>query len=539
MTKPPVPVVLRATEELKTRVIEASRDCIKVLDLDARLLSMNAGGLEILEICDFAPLRNSNWLDFWQGADRDAAAAAVAVARTGGVGRFSGYCPTMSGKPMWWDVVVNAIRGAEGGSDLLLAVSRDVTERKRMEETLHAIAEATGPVTGGDFFHSLVRNLASALHVRYAFVGECRDGKTAHSRAFWKGEGYGENFHYDIASTPCMAVLNGEIRLYRDGVRALFPKDKGLASWQAESYLGIPLVESAGQVIGHMVILDTKPMTEDFVGLPVLKVFASRAGAELERLKIHEDLQHALAEVCELKDRLQEENAYLRRELVANVSHDLRTPLTALKGYLEELLKEDRTLTPDKRRAYLEIAARQSDRLSTLISELFELAKLDFKGYQINLEPVHLGELAQDVLQKFQLSAEKRGIALQVVLDPDVGLVRGDIGLIERALQNLLDNALKHTRPGGRISLTVLSRDGQVMVRVSDTGSGIAPQDLPHIFERFYQADAPKAIGSHGAGLGLAIVKRILDLHHSKINVESAIMVGTTFSFALPAAARQ
>jgi PAS domain S-box-containing protein len=531
--------VLRATEELKTRVIEASRDCIKVLDLDARLLSINAGGMEILEICDFAPLRNSSWLDFWHGADREAAAAAVAAARAGGVARFTGHCPTMTGKPMWWDVVVNAIRGADGSPELLLAVSRDVTERKRMEETLRAIAEGTGPVTGGDFFQSLVRNLASALHVRYAFVGECRDGKTARSRAFWKGEGYGENFHYDIAGTPCMAVLNGEICLHTDGVQALFPGDKGLAAWQAASYFGIPLLESSGQIIGHMVILDTKPMTEDVMGVPILKVFAARAGAELERLKVHEDLQDALAEVCELKDRLQEENAYLRRELVANVSHDLRTPLTSLRGYLEELLREDRTLAPDKRRAYLEIAARQSERLGTLISELFELAKLDFKGYQINPEPVHLGELAQDVLQKFQLSAEKKEIALHVAIDPKVGSVRADIGLIERALQNLLENALKHTGPGGRISLAVLSQDGRVMVRVCDTGSGIAPQDLPHIFERFYQTDAPKAIGSSGAGLGLAIVKRILDLHHSKIDVESAVMAGTTFSFALPAAARQ
>jgi signal transduction histidine kinase len=162
---------------------------------------------------------------------------------------------------------------------------------------------------------------------------------------------------------------------------------------------------------------------------------------------------------------LLEENVYMRRELIANVSHDLRSPLASIRGYLEALLQKGDTLAPDKRHAYLEIAARQSEHLGTLISELFELAKLDYKGYQINPEPVQLGELAQDVLQKFQLAAEKRNIALQVEAHLDGAFVRADIGLIERALENLLENALKHTPPGGTVSVAVGRQDGRVVVQ--------------------------------------------------------------------------
>lgn len=529
---------LRASEEFKTRMIECSRDCIKVLDLDGRLLSMNAGGMEVLEICDFAPLRYSNWLDFWQGEARAAARAAIEAACNGGVGRFVGYCPTMGGKPKWWDVVVNAIQNAQGEPELLLAVSRDVTERRRSEEMLRAIAEGTASVTGSDFFHSLVHHLASALQVRYAFIAECRDGgKRARSHSFWNGDGYGENFEYDVAGTPCMDVLKGQICLHPAKLQALFPDDKDLVDMGAQSYLGIPLLSASGEVIGHLAIVDDKPMDESSVGLSVVKVFAGRAGAELERLKAEGALREALVEVEQLKNRLQEENVYLRSDLITNVSHDLRSPLASLKGYLEMLLMKDDTLTPEKRRSYLEIAARQSEHLGTLIAELFELAKLDFKGYQINPEWVQLGELAQDVLQNFQLAAEKKDIALQADIHPQVGFVRADIGLLERALENLLENALKHTRPGGSITLAVIPEDGRVVVRVSDTGSGIPAQDLPHIFERFYRVDKVRTAGADSAGLGLAIVKRILDLHNARISVESAVMAGTTFSFALPAAA--
>jgi hypothetical protein len=257
-----------------------------------------------------------------------------------------------------------------------------------------------------------------------------------------------------------------------------------------------------------------------------------------ERHQSEERIRLANAEIAALNRQLEAENVYLRRDLIANVSHDLRTPLAALHGYLETLLVKGEDLAPEKRRGYLETAARQSEHLGTLIAELFELVKLDFKGFEIHPEPVQLGELAQDVLQKFQLAAEERSVVLRSRIDPHLPLASADISLVERVLDNLIDNALRHTPAGGEVRLEVTAGEGGVRLRVADTGSGIPAAELGHIFDRFYRVDRSRSARTGGAGLGLAIVKRIVELHGATIHVDSAPGRGTAFSFSLPVAAR-
>ncbi|HEX4948480.1 MAG TPA: sigma 54-interacting transcriptional regulator [Blastocatellia bacterium] len=307
---------LRASEEFKTRLIEGSHDCIKVLDLEGRLLTMNAGGMKILEICDFTPLRNNYWVEFWQGEYRQEAEAAVEAARQGGVGHFVGFCPTMLGKPMWWDVVVNPILDAEGKPEKLLSLSRDITERKQAEIMLRALVEGTASVTGKDFFRSMVRHLAAAIPVRYAFVTECADLARTRARilAFWNGEAFTEEFEYDVAKTTCEQVYAGNLCFYQRELQKLFPEETALVELGGESYIGIPLLNSNGDFIGHLAVIDTQAM-ETPRGLDVLKIFAARAGAELERKKTEDDLRKALAEVEQLKNQLHAENIYLQEEI--------------------------------------------------------------------------------------------------------------------------------------------------------------------------------------------------------------------------------
>jgi signal transduction histidine kinase len=232
-------------------------------------------------------------------------------------------------------------------------------------------------------------------------------------------------------------------------------------------------------------------------------------------------------------EQLQRADA-LRRELVANVSHDLRTPLATLQGYIETLrLKED-SLDPAQRRSYLDTAIRHCKRLSKLVTELFELAKLDSYEISLEREAFNLGELVQDVVQKFQLKAAQKKIRVATAVEKNLPFVLADIGLIERVLENLIENALRHTPPGGSIELVLSPQAENIGVRISDTGSGIAPDVLPHIFDRFYQADESRRGESARAGLGLSITKRILELHGKSIEVASAMHSGTTFTFQLP-----
>jgi signal transduction histidine kinase len=222
----------------------------------------------------------------------------------------------------------------------------------------------------------------------------------------------------------------------------------------------------------------------------------------------------------------------LRRELVANISHDLRTPLANLQGYLETILLKQEALTAEERRSYVETAARHSQRLSQLVSELFELATLDAPEAALRVEPFHVGELAQDVVQKLRALAEQRRMRLETGIPADLPFVEGDIRLIERVFENLIDNACRHTAPGCVVRVVLRAEPDGVRAEVSDTGRGIPPESLPHIFDRHYRV--PHEGGDHdGGGLGLAIVRRILDLHDTRIDVESTVGVGTTFRFRL------
>jgi len=203
----------------------------------------------------------------------------------------------------------------------ITALNREVREeaarRREVEQTLRAVVEGTASTTGSDFFYSLVQHLAVALRVRYAFVAECVDGVEGRvrTRAFWNGEGFGKTFEYDVAGTPCLRVLRGEVGHYSQDVQRLFPDDKALVELGAESYLGVPVLDPSGPLIGHLVILDDQPMVDPSRALAVLRVFAARAGAELARLRADERLRAALAEVEVLRSRLQAENVYLQDEI--------------------------------------------------------------------------------------------------------------------------------------------------------------------------------------------------------------------------------
>jgi signal transduction histidine kinase len=225
----------------------------------------------------------------------------------------------------------------------------------------------------------------------------------------------------------------------------------------------------------------------------------------------------------------------LRRELIANVSHDLRSPLASIQGYLETIQykDEEKTLSDEERTKYYNIVLRNTKKLGNLIAELFELSKLDAKNVQPDLEPVSIAELAQDVVMQFQPQANAKSIVLQANLpDEPLKLVNADIALMERAISNLIDNAIKNTPEGGMVNLTPANAGDRVIVKITDTGFGISDDQIARIFDRFYQVDGSRSPGN-GAGLGLSIAQKILELHGAKLSVQSALNQGTTFSFSL------
>ncbi|NNE83789.1 MAG: sensor histidine kinase [Alphaproteobacteria bacterium] len=225
----------------------------------------------------------------------------------------------------------------------------------------------------------------------------------------------------------------------------------------------------------------------------------------------------------------------MRRELITNISHDLRTPLASLQGAIETLQIKDQSLSAADKNRYLELAHSHCQRLGRLITDLFDLATLESHDRELHFEPFSLAELVQDVAQKFQPLAARNGLTLKLDIRLNTSLVSADIALIERVLTNLADNAIKYTPAGGTVEMGVARADERIIASVADTGQGIPARELSRVFDRPYRVEKNRGDGTEGAGLGLAIAQRILRLHGGHLDVKSTLGAGSAFSFGLDA----
>ena len=223
----------------------------------------------------------------------------------------------------------------------------------------------------------------------------------------------------------------------------------------------------------------------------------------------------------------------LRKELIANVSHDLRTPLAILKGYVETLqIKKDK-LSEKESEEYLQTLNENIDKLTKLVDQLFEYSKLEAEQITPVKEPFSITELSHDLVAKFNVIAQKKEVTIKLDSQEENNLVYADLGLVERALQNLLENAIKYTDPGGNVNLSIRRKKDNIEIDITDTGRGIPINEQPYIFDRYKQVGTDKA--KQGYGLGLAIVKKIMELHDTVITVKSKPREGSSFIFSLPA----
>jgi signal transduction histidine kinase len=231
-----------------------------------------------------------------------------------------------------------------------------------------------------------------------------------------------------------------------------------------------------------------------------------------------------------------------RRESVSNLSHDLRSPLTATVACLETLQRRwDKDAARADDQALVQVALRNSRNAAQLVRSLGDLALLDEPTYKLQRLTLDVGEMLDDIAMRFADRAAQRGISLRHdVPDGRACFASVDAELLERAIANLVDNAMRFTAPGGHIVLLSVPEGDRIRIEVSDDGSGVDAQSLPHLFDRLYSRRSEQASGAPeggGSGLGLAIVRRIVDLHQGEIRIDSAVGHGTRVSLWLPAVA--
>ncbi|MEH7303780.1 two-component system histidine kinase PnpS [Neobacillus drentensis] len=222
----------------------------------------------------------------------------------------------------------------------------------------------------------------------------------------------------------------------------------------------------------------------------------------------------------------------MRKDFVANVSHELKTPVTSIKGFTETLL-DGAMNNKETLEAFLSIIRKESDRLQTLIQELLDLSKIEQQGFKLNIQELDLYALLKDVIAIFSGKAQAKNIQLELVCKQNQVMVHGDSDRLKQVFINLIANAISYTPLEGDVKIILLDHGENVRVHVKDTGIGISKEEIPRIFERFYRVDRARSRNSGGTGLGLAIVKHLIEAHHGNISVRSDLGEGSEFIIEL------
>jgi PAS domain S-box-containing protein len=788
---------LRDSEEFNRSILDASVDCIKVLDLGGKLISMNATGLCLMEIDDFSDFRERRWADFWKGEEQEKALAAVAAARRGEIGRFRGFAETAKGNRKFWDVIVSPILDEDGRPKRILSVSRDISERKLVEKNLSFLSEISRDLpllTGSrEIKRAMTRKIGEYLGVSNCVFAEVdTTANTAVIRDDWRkddgaidlvgryelSEFVSDEFRRtlltgkavvvnDVAADARTAENAGKFEPLRIGAFVNTPFVSGgdlkfvlgvyrpqAYEWRAdeiellgeamarvwtriersraeeelreseeryrtlfdsmdEGFCTIEvLFDADGKKALDYRFLEINPSFEKLTGIPAgealqaktvrqlvpnleekwfeiygrialtgeperfvegsdamgrwYDVYAFRVGepekrrvallfndvterkrAESERERFFRQLEaerarlnylfeqapafvatlrgddhvfeltnpaylqlighrsiagkpvrEALPEVegqgfFELLDdvyrtgepfigqglpvelqrepggepekrfvdfvyqpifdadgtvsgifahgvditdqvaaRRQAESANrLKDEFLATLSHELRTPLNAVLGW-SQILQRDGLDESQKRKAIATI--EQSARAqSQLIDDLLDVSRIITGKLRLDVRAVDLGKVIAAAVEAARPGAEAKNIRLQILLDPQAEAISGDPNRLQQVVWNLLSNAVKFTPKGGRVQVRLERINSHVEIVVSDTGQGIEPEFLPHVFDRFSQSDGSMTRRHGGLGLGLAIVRQLVELHGGTVSATSSEN-GATFTVSLP-----
>ena len=349
-----------------------------------------------------------------------------------------------------------------------------------------------------------------------------------------------EAFEYDLEGTPCRLVYDGETLVVSEGLYRRFAKEAGY-----ESYIGVPLRNGSGKVIGHFAVLSAKPLAMPGEGAAIVKLFALRAEAELQRLEHEREREALIASLARTNRRLANRHEALRQSnesktiLLGMVAHDLRNPLSAILSrseLIQALLDTDglRAERISKVRESCDVIAMTAERMDRLIASALTQARAEADAITLDVQEFPVAKAVDLAIALNAAAAQRKSIAIAQEV-PDAAAVRGDEDRIVEALDNLIRNAIKYSHPGQRVTIGARPLAGSIEFFVRDEGQGLTAEDCERAFRLFQRLSAKPSAGETSTGLGLAIVKAIAEAHGGRATVTSQGKgKGATFTVSLP-----
>ncbi|HEY7520331.1 MAG TPA: PAS domain-containing protein [Methylomirabilota bacterium] len=521
-----------ASDAFLERVIASSHDCIKVLDLEGRLISMSPGGRRLLEIEDLTPFIGRPWLDLWTGGDYRRAADAIERARRGEAVRFEGFGVTPAGTPRWWETSLAPINGPDGRPERLLAVSRDVSDRVRAEQErmfLHRSTEYLASSLDFDSTVHMIARVAVPFLADFCFLDLVEDG-VVRRVAWFHGDpasraGFDEVVRYvppasALAHPVAGTLAESKARLvsdvtddWVDAVATSADHARFMRSLGMRSVMTVPLTDARNLTSG-VLTLGTAQSGRRYEAhhLALAEQLALRAELAIQNSRLFEASRRA--------QELAEQASRSKDEFLAMLAHELRNPLAAIVNGVA-MLDRLGSVIAEARQA-CGIIRRQSEHLAGLIDDLLDVARIGQGKLELHLAPVDLRVVVEGALEAERHRLDARHQHIDVALPAEPLLVRGDAVRLRQIAANLLSNASKYTPTGGLVTVTLGREGGAASLSVRDNGIGIPTEKLGAIFDLFTQLGAPPGRREGGLGIGLTLVKRLTDVHGGTVVALSA-----------------
>jgi PAS domain S-box-containing protein len=498
---------LRRSEEFTRRVLQSNQDCIKVLDLEGRLLYMNDGGQLLMEIDDFATIANTKWVEFWQGVEVEYSIDAFNTAKAGGIGKFEGHCNTAKGTPKWWEVVVTPMLDADGQVEQILSVSRDITERQQSEIALQASEE-------------LFRNTFE--HTPLGFAHVALDGALLRvNRKFCEIVGY---TNPELLATTFQAItepadlqedldliarlVNGEIDEYT--LEKRYIHKQGYHVWVNLTVALIRSISTDGRIgIPQYFLAAVKDITER----KKLEFLSQTQTADLHRLN---------SSLTLAQQQLQERNQELDR-FVSIAAHDLKAPLRGIAN-LSEWIEEDLQEHIPGENPQLQLLRQRVKRMDALIDGLLRYSRAGKE--ELTTETINIAQLLTETIDSLSPPT-----SFEIIIVSNMPTLDTKRLLLSQVFANLISNAIKHhERVDGRIEITAEDLGDRDLFSIADDGPGIPEGSRERIFEIF-QTLHPTTDSTENTGIGLALVKKIVEGEGGEIWLDEEFNQGCRFCF--------